>query len=191
MAAGTGGVIGLVDCTVLNRTAGKVTDHKERASDDKQSRRWLHGAEIVADRLATVESITMVGDREIYDLFARRPAHVHLLCRSAYPRAITTGGLLPDHCARVPEQGRETIAVPQKGKQKARHATVALRFDAIRLRRPVATGVTAQPRTIALWVVDVREVDPAGGAEPLHWRLLITHAVTTLARSWAGIAGAG
>ena len=30
--------------------------------------------------------ITMVGDREsdIYDLFARRPANVHLLCRSAH-----------------------------------------------------------------------------------------------------------
>jgi len=37
--AGTGGVVGLVDCTVLNRTEGKVTDHKARAADDKESRR--------------------------------------------------------------------------------------------------------------------------------------------------------
>lgn len=115
--AGTGGIIGLVDCAVLNRTAGKVTDHKKRPADDKESYRWLHGAEMAADRLAAAETITMVGDREsdIYDLFARRPANVHLLCRSAQPRAMTTGGLLPDHCASLPEQGRETIEVPPKG----------------------------------------------------------------------------
>ncbi len=39
--ASHGGVIGLVDCVVLNRTEGKVTDHKKRAADDKESRRWL------------------------------------------------------------------------------------------------------------------------------------------------------
>ena len=67
--AATGGVIGLVDCVVLNRTEGKAADHKKRAADDKESRRWLHGAEMAADRLTAAETITMVGDREsdIYD----------------------------------------------------------------------------------------------------------------------------
>jgi len=183
--ADSGGVIGLVDCTVLNRTEGKVTDHKKRAADAKESRRWLDGAEMAADRLPAADTITMVGDREsdIYDLFARRPANVHLLCRSAHPRAMATGGLLPNHCAGLPEQGRETIAVPAKGKQTARQATVALRFDAISLRRPVGTGDKAQPKTIPLWVVDVCEVDPPKGAEPLQWRLLTTHAVSTLAEA--------
>ena len=124
----------------------------------------------------------------IYDLFAHRPApvdgrSVHLLCRSAQPRAMTTGGLLPEHCAGLPEQGRETIAVAPKGSQKARQATVALRFDAISLKRPVRAGNQALPKTISLWVVDVREVDPPEGAEPVHWRLLTTHAVTNLAEA--------
>jgi hypothetical protein len=183
--ATNGGVIGLVDCAVLNRTEGKVADHKKRAPDSKESRRWLHGAEMAADRLAAAETITMVGDREsdIFDLYAYRPANVHLLCRSAQPRAMTTGGLLPEHCAGLPEQGRETLAVPPKGSQKARQATVALRFDAISLKRPVRAGCQALPKTLALWVVDVREVDPPAGAEPLHWRLLTTHAVTSLAEA--------
>ena len=183
--AGDGGIIGLVDCVVLNRTAGKVTDHKKRAADDKESRRWLHGAELAGDSLTAAAAITMVGDREsdIYDLFARRPANVHLLCRSAHPRAMTTGGLLPAHCAQLPEQGRETIEVPPKGQQKARRATVALRFDAIDLTRPQRAGARDQPRTVALRVVDVCEVDPPDGAEPVHWRLLTTHAVTTLAQA--------
>jgi len=183
--ATNGGVIGLVDCVVLNRTEGKVADHKKRAPDSKESRRWLHGAEIAADRLAAAETITMVGDREsdIFDLYAYRPANVHLLCRSAQPRAMTTGGLLPEHCAGLPEQGRETLAVAPKGNQKARQATVALRFDAISLKRPVRAGCKTLPKTLALWVVDVREVDPPAGAEPLHWRLLTTHAVTSLAEA--------
>jgi hypothetical protein len=183
--AETGGIIGLVDCGVLNRTAGKVSDHKKRPTADKESRRWLHGAEMAADRLAAAETITMVGDREsdIYHLFAHRPAHVHLLCRSAQSRAMTKGGLLVEHCAGLPEQGRETIAVPPKGSQKARQATVALRFDAISLKRPVRAGCAALPTSLSLWLVDVCEVDPADGAEPVHWRLLTTHAVATLAEA--------
>ncbi len=180
--AGTGGVIGLVDCTVLNRTEGKVADHKARAADDKESRRWLHSAEIAGDRLAPAAMITMVGDREsdIYDLFARRPANVHLLCRSAHPRAMTTGGLLPAHCAALPEQGRETIEVAPKGSHKARQATVALRFGPIGLTRPTRPGVKDQVKAVSLWVVDVSEVDPPPGVEPVHWRLLTTHALSTL-----------
>lgn len=181
--AGNGGVIGLVECVVLNRTDGKVSDHKKRAADDKESRRWLHGAEIAGDRLAQAAAITMVGDREsdIYDLFARRPANVHLLCRSAHPRATATGDLLPEHCAGLPEAGRMTIEVPPKGKQKARQATVTVRFGAIELKRPAGVGAGAQARSVALWVVDVSEVDPPQGVEPLHWRLLTTHTVTTFA----------
>lgn len=183
--ADTGGVIGLVHCDVLNRTNGKTTDHKKRPADDKESHRWLHGAEMAADRLTAAATVTMVGDREsdIYDLFARRPPNVHLLCRSAQPRGMTTGGLLPEHCAGLPEQGREVIEVPPKGSQNARQATVALRFDAISLLRPVRKGNAAQPKTVSLWVVDVCEVDPPDGAEPVHWRLLTTHAVTTLAEA--------
>ena len=182
--AARGGVIGLVDCMVLNRTEGPVSDHKTRAADEKELRRWLHGAEIAGDRLTAAAAITMVSDREsdIYDLFARRPAHVDLLCRSAHPRAMTTGGLLPPHCAGLPEQGRATIEVPPKPGRTAREATVALRFDAIEQRRPGGAG--GEPaKAVALWVVDVSEVDPPKGAEPVHWRLLTTHPVTTLAEA--------
>ena len=127
----------------------------------------------------------MVGDREsdIYDLFARRPAHVHLLCRSAHPRAMTSGDLLAVHCAGLAEAGRETIEVPAKGKQKARQVTVAPRFDAIELKRPIRAGAGTQPKAVALWIVDVSEIDPPEGAEPVHWRLLTTHSVTTLAEA--------
>src|SRR3978361_397674 len=56
-----GGIVGLVDCAVLNPTEGKVTDRRKRWADDKESRRWLHGAETAGDCLADAGGITMGG----------------------------------------------------------------------------------------------------------------------------------
>lgn len=183
--AATGGVIGLVGCSVMNRTQGKVTDHKRRGADDKESRRWLHGAEVAAERLTSADMITMVCDREgdIYDLFDRRPERTQLLCRSAQDRVLATGGLLSEFCANLTEQARESIAVPAKGNQPARQATVALRFGAIGLPRRKKKGSDEAATPIQLWVVDVREVDPPEGAEAVNWRLLTTHEVGTLTQA--------
>jgi Transposase DDE domain len=183
--AANAGIIGLVDCVVLNRTGGKVTDHKQRNADDKESRRWLHGAEIAGERLADAAMITVVADREsdIYDLFARRPAGVHLLCRSAQDRILLEGGLLSEHCAAWQEQDRTQISVPPRGTTRpAREATVVLRFGPVTLKRPPAR-VSELPATVGLWCVDVREIDPPAGQEPVYWRLLTTHAVTTAAEA--------
>ena len=190
--ASNGGVLGLVDCIVLNRSAGKVSGsdaagkrrqtHKKRGRDDKESQRWLQAAEMAGDCLTDAAMITMVGDREsdIYDLLSRRPSHVHLLVRSAYPRTLAEGGVLPDYCAGLAEQARHTVEVPAKGSKPARRATVALRFGSLSLKRPLKSVEKDQPETVAMSVVDVREVDPPAGAEAVHWRLLTTHTVATL-----------
>src|ERR1700677_4456659 len=185
--ADAGGIVGLVDCIVLNRTNGKAADHKQRDAEEKESRRWLYGAEVAGERLESAALITVVADREsdIYDLFARRPASVHLLCRSAQDRVLMGGGLLSEFCAGWVEQDRTTISVPPRGQRAERQATVALRFGAVTLQRPKT--LTAQgaakglPESVALWVVDVQEIDPPEGQEPVHWRLLTTHAVTSVA----------
>lgn len=161
--AANGGVIGLLDCQVMNRTAGKVSDHKKRAADDKESRRWLHGAEIAAERLTDAALVTVVADREsdVYDLFARRPETVHLLCRSAQDRALADGGLLAERCGGWAAQDRYTITVPARPGQKEREATVTLRFGAVMLRRPVKAP-KGMAESLAVWVVDVHEDDPLG-----------------------------
>ena len=182
--AANAGIIGLVDCVVMNRTAGKVTDRRQRDADEKESRRWLHGAEIAGERLHAAASITVVADREsdIYDLFARRPAHVHLLCRSAQDRALVGGGLLAAQCDAWIEADRARIDVPPRAGQPARQATVAVRFGAVTLQRPTSQAKDL-PQSVALWVVDVREIDPPAGQAAVHWRLLTTHAVGTPAEA--------
>jgi hypothetical protein len=191
--AANGGIVGLVDCIVMNRTHGRVSTaktatakklktHKRRTADNKESYRWLEATKMTGDRLRNAETITAVCDREgdIFHLMANRPANVHLLIRSSQNRALAEGASLAVHCAALREQARETIDVPAKGKHPARKATVALRFGPATLIRPEKTLDKDQARTVPLWVVDVQEVGPPEGAEPVHWRLLTTHEVTTL-----------
>jgi hypothetical protein len=176
--ADNGGIIGLVDCAIINRTEGKVTDRRKRAAEDKESCRWLEGAVASGDVLAEAAMITMVADREsdIYDLFARRPANVQLLCRSSSDRSLSDGALLSSHCAEWGEAERYSIDVPVRGTRPPRQANVSLRFGSVSLRRP-DTAAADRPAAVAVAVVDVREVDPPAGAEPVHWRLLTTHPV--------------
>ena len=98
---------------------------------------------------------------------------------------MTTGGLLPAHCAGLSEQARATIEVPPKPGRTAREATVALRFDAIELRRPGGGGVgggSELAKAVALWVVDVSEVDPPEGRRA-RALAATTHQVTTPAEA--------
>ena len=180
-----GGVIGVVHCEVLNRTAGTVSDRRRRPAEAKESRRWLHGAEMAGEVLAGAAMTTVVADREsdVYDLFARRPPPVHLLCRSAQDRALVGDMLLSACCDGWPEQGRDTVTVPPRAGRPERQAVVTLRFGGVTLKRPRRQQAADLPEAVALSVVDVREVDPPAGQEPVHWRLLTTHAVATVAEA--------
>jgi hypothetical protein len=182
--AASGGVIGLVGAQVMNRTRGKVSDRKKRPTAAKESQRWLNAAEEAGEVLAAADMVTVVADREsdIFELFARRPAGVHLLLRSAQDRILTTGLVLSKTIAAWPEQGRALIPLPELSRRAARTACVALRFGCVTLRRPGSVERRIGG-SVMLFVVDVVEVDPPAAAAPLHWRLLTTHAVTTLAEA--------
>jgi hypothetical protein len=157
---------------------------------------------MAGDRLASAAMVTVVADRESdidprvkcpgAGLFARRPAQVHLLCRSAQDRALADGGLLFERCAGWPKHNRTTISVPPRGRHGERQASVALRFGAVALRRPKTPAARTLPENVPVWVVDVDEacpraldprIDPPEGQERVHWRLLTTHAVATVAEA--------
>lgn len=179
-----GGLIGLVDATVINRTDGRVTDRKTRSAEEKESRRWLAATETSGEVLAEAALITMVEDREgdIYDQFARRPPHVQLLVRAAQNRPLAGDEKLFERCAGWPAMAEHTIQVPAKRGLAARAATVAVRYGEVTVKRPqrAAPGL---PRTLLLRVVDVREINPPRPEQSLHWCLLTTHAVGSAAEA--------
>lgn len=184
--AGSGALLGLVSLQVWNRTAGERAPRRERATADKESQRWLDGAAQAGDVLAQAASITVVSDREsdFYELFAQRPANVQLIVRACQNRRIAHeagGGLLFSFIDGLAAQGQFVATIPAAPGRKARGATLALRFAPVSLRKPRHGADPALPETVAVTVVDVRETStPPEGSEPIHWRLLTTHAVAAL-----------
>lgn len=190
--ASTGALLGLVSMEIWNRGA-EVTPRRTRATADKESQRWLDGARRAGEVLAQAASITVVSDREsdIYELFAQpRPANMELIVRASQNRRIKPSGQEPEDellfsfIDRQPEQGRFVVTIPAAPGRKARTAELALRFAPVTLRKPHHPVDKALPATVDVALVDVRETSsPTDGSEPIHWRLLTTHAVTTVGQA--------
>ena len=187
--ASSGGALGLVDAKVWNRQGGKVEPRRARETRQKESQRWLDGMTRGGEVLAAANSITAVSDREsdIYELFARRPSNVEIIVRACQNRQIATDPadedpirLLFPHIDGLAEQGRVRVKIPAAPGRKARVAELAIRFARVELRKPLHGAARNLPATMPLTMVDVRETSKPDDGEPVHWRLLTTHEVTTL-----------
>jgi hypothetical protein len=181
----TGTVLGLAGNQFLTRKGGARATRKERDFADKDSRRWLTGAE-AAGRLAEAGAacVTVVEDREgdIYECFAFKPAGVEKLVRAAQDRALGEGGRLFATAQAWPEAGRMTVELPAAAGRKARACTLSLSFGAVSLKRPASRGSgPSLPEAIPIALVMAREVAPPAGEEPAHWLLLTTHRVSDVA----------
>jgi hypothetical protein len=182
--AGSGALLGLVSMQVWNREGGKVvTDRRKRATADKESQRWLDGARAAGEVLVQARSITMVSDSEsdFYELFARRPANADLIVRVCRNRRVKAdeASLLYAFIDSQPEQARFAVALQAVPGRAARNTELAVRFAPVTLCRPLNGADPSLPKTLALTLVDVREIVPPAIGEPLHWRLLTTHSVAT------------
>jgi hypothetical protein len=83
-----------------------------------------------------------------------------------------------------PEQHRFTLDLPARpGKRQARQARLAVRFGRVRVCRPKNCSDPKAPAEIELSAIEVRELAPPAGEDPIHWRLLTTHAVETIAQA--------
>jgi hypothetical protein len=180
--AETGALLGLAQGEILSREGGLAESRKARAFDEKQSRRWLNGAEAGADLAAAgAARVTVVADREadIYEMFAHKPEGVELLIRAAQDRALAHGtGRLFAALAEQGEVGRFTVTLPAAPGRKAREAKLAVRFCPVMLKRPASRPAASDlPKATPAFLVEAREIDPPAGATPAHWRLLTTHRI--------------
>lgn len=186
--AGSGGVLGLIDAKVWNRTGGKAQHRRSRTTKEKESQRWIDGTRRAAEVLAQAMSLIGVSDREsdIYEHFALRPQNMQLIVRASQNRRIETDeeeqiDLLFTHTDNLPEQGRFKVDIPAAPGRKARSSELAVRFSPVVLRKPKNGGAADLPETISLVMVDVREPSTPPDGKPIHWRLLTTLAVPDLA----------
>lgn len=172
-------ILGLIHSEFLSRTQDRAAARRNLPIEDKESYRWLVGADHAGQVCAGARRITMVADREcdIFEAFARRPASVDMLVRAAQDRSLGDGGRLFAQADALPPVARATLELPAKPGRRARQAVLAVRCMAVELAKPRHGKLANAPDTIALNLVDVREVEPPQGEAAVHWRLLTTHCV--------------
>ena len=182
-----GTILGLVDGRFLRREGGRKGLRRERPVEEKESFRWLEGADQAASVCAAARRVTVASDREgdIYEAFALRPEGVDLLVRAAQDRSLEDGGQLFATLSALPEAGQADLDLPAQPGRKRRTARLAVRYATATLKRPNRSFRAGLPESVDVQVVDVREVSPPPGQPAIHWRLLTTYEVTDAAQAWA------
>lgn len=182
-----GTIIGPVDGSFLRRSSGRKAERRNLPIEEKESFRWLQGADQAASVCAAAQRITVIADREgdIYEAFALCPEGCDLLIRMAQDRSIEDGGKLFGALDALAPTGWADLDLPARPGQKARTARLELRFATMALSRPNRRFSKNLPDAVSMQLVDVREIDPPPGAPPVHWRLLTTRPVGDVAEAFA------
>jgi hypothetical protein len=185
--ADSGALLGLVGGRVWTRKGEVATPHAKRTLTEKESGRWIATAEAAKETLAEAAMITIVDDREgdFYAHWARTPDdRVRLLARLMHDHAVVKGGTVRKAIAGRPVAARAVIEVRPRPDRRPRQAHVSLRFGSLLLKRPANTIEKDLPATVRVNVIEVREPHPPKDAEPIHWILLTTHEIKTVADAW-------
>jgi hypothetical protein len=185
--ADNGAVLGLVGGQVTTRQGDLDTPHAKRPLSAKESARWVTTAEQAKEVLTEADTITVVDDREgdFYAHWSHTPgANVHLLTRLMNDHAVAEGGTVRSAIARQPVAGKAVIELRERINRRPRAAHLSIRFGSMTLQRPRNTIEKGLPDTVAVHVVELRELRPPKNAEPVHWILLTTHAIETLDQAW-------
>ena len=172
--AGSGAVLGALDAQAMERTEGGKASRRARSFQDRQSVRWLEAAQ-KAGQIEGAARVTVVADREadMFELFAHRPAHVHLLVRAMHDRVLVGGGKLATEIASGPRLGHAALDLPARPGRAPRTAQLSVRFGRLDLRPPRENRKTCR-EAVSMTYVDLREEAAPEGESPLHWRLLTT-----------------
>jgi hypothetical protein len=173
-----------LDVKVWNRQGGKKQSKRGRALAEKESRRWLEGAETAARLLGKARSVTVVSDAEsdIYELFAGRPLGTHLVVRATRDRTLVEGGKLLTTLAAQPAAAHIQRIIPAAPGRKERVARLALRFMCVEIKAPA--GLPKElPQSLVLHAVEVREETTPAHGKPIRWLLLTSHPVASAQRA--------
>src|SRR6516225_676875 len=178
-------LLGLAGMQIWTRQGPASPDYRCQPIEEKESYRWIQGATSAKSALAAAAMVTVIGDREsdIYEEFDRIPyARTHLVTRACRDRALVGGGRLLGITESWPVRHHFNLEVRAQPGRPARTAKIALRFGEVTIKRPGNCSDPEASRQLTLRLVEVRELDPAV-EEPIHWRLLTTHQVVTVAQA--------
>lgn len=189
----TGVPLGLAALHIWNRSWAQPDKQARRYNalpiEDKESFRWLSTATEAVGRLSRAEHRTVICDREgdIYDLFAEvADARTTVLVRSRADRRLGDAAtvdavgprLLYDALAAAPA-ALAPLEIARGGRRRQRTAQTEVRFTCATLKRP-RQAARHLPAEVAVWAVEVREIDAPQRETPVLWRLLTSAPVESL-----------
>lgn len=190
--AETGFPLGLSTIQLWHRQVNHADKQQRRYSslpiEQKESYKWLQSAESSEPcwQAGGVRQVTYVGDREsdIYEEWVRVPnPHRHVLVRACRDRRLWgTKQSLYERLSEQPCQGTYAVQVVADSRlgRTRREAWLAVRMTSVQIQRPQKVSAEDYPDRVSLYAVEAKEVNPPAGQEPIHWRLLTTHCVTSL-----------
>jgi len=184
--AADGTALGLAAGRVWTRGPDKVAPRRARAIEAKESMRWIETGAAAKAALAEARQVTLIADREsdIYEEWAALPeARFELITRAGRERKLAGGERLFAAAADWSEADRIGLDLPPRKDRPARRATLALKYGTVQICRPQHCSTPGLPRSVTLQLVEVEELDPPPGEAAIHWRLLTTHPVTSVAQA--------
>jgi hypothetical protein len=169
--AACGSCLGLVGGDVWTRSGVNPIPHRRRLLAERESAHWVDTAEAAKQVLAPAAQVTIVADREadIYPLWATVAAgKFHVLTRAMQDRLLVGGGSLFAAAAAFRPSGRRQLGLPARAPgQCKRTAVLELRYGEVAIRRPRDAPERSLPASVTLRLVELREIKPPAGVEPL------------------------
>lgn len=188
--AGDGQIIGLAGQTIRYRQrVPKKEKRSARLARARESEIW--GEVITAVGRTPNEQVrfTHVCDRgadnfEVYCHCLLQGVDWVVRARGLTRKVRIADQVLPlgDYLTQLPVAGTYELEVPANTKQVARTATVEVRFGMVGLSTPHQCGRFTRECGIAFLtmnVIEVKEINPPRGQEPLQWVLYTSHEVTS------------
>ena len=172
-------LLGVVHAHIWTRSSEPVTARRNRPIEQKESMRWIEGTAVAGDRLGGAAQLIVLGDREfdIYEQFVRIPPGVELIVRAAQNRKLADDDdkLLFAAASDWRELGAMEVRVPpHRPGELARIARVGVKAGRVCIAKPCNRANSADPASVTLTLVEVHEIDPPKGHNPIVWRLLTT-----------------
>ena len=175
-----------------NDSPGKKRTKWKRPLTEKESYRWAESALNTAGNISSDVCKTIVGDREndIYEVICcTLESGCEFLIRSSSDRPTTKDG---KRLSEVMDQSPvacvyELPLVGRKGR-KRRTAKMELRFEQVTVLAPPDTSPDI-PKEQKVWCIHTREKQESvpENEEPIEWRLLTSHEVSTVTQALACI----
>jgi hypothetical protein len=181
-------VLGLANQILFTRPRAPKRESRQakRRRPTRESRLWKRASQALRQAGACRRRVD-VCDRgaDLFEYLDDKHAHGEsYVVRAAHDRGVLVAQAgtaerrkLFGHARGLPDLGQRQVDVPARAGQPARQARVRLAAGPVTLLPPRQPRGEHRQEQLAVWVVHVREIDPAAGVAPLEWVLLTNVAV--------------